>query len=100
MVVPRGQLQNDREGEVFPNPYPIQRLRIHSGENMLGMFRDVSLPTLGGVAFCKRWHMEYTCFGDCLQAASHIHPVGAILDEVAAAMAADKAARAETAAPT
>ena len=60
----------------------------------------MAFPTLGGVFVCKRWHMGYTCFGDFLRAASHIHPVGAIMDEVAEAMAAERAARAATAAPT
>ena len=57
----------------------------------------MALPTLGGVDFCKRWHMGYTCFGDFPWAASHLHPAGAILDEVAATMATDRAARSASA---
>ena len=100
MIAPRGRRQNDRNREVIPKPLAIQLLRILNGGNMPGMFRDVALPTLGGVAFCKRWHMGYTYFGDLTQAASQLHPAGAIVDEVVAAMAEDKAARVETAAPT
>ena len=36
MIVPRGRLYNDRDGEVIPNPHPIQRLRILSGETRKG----------------------------------------------------------------
>ena len=39
------------------------------GENTPGMCRDVALPNIGSDAFCKRWHMGYTCFGDCPRAA-------------------------------
>ena len=99
-IAPRRQRQNDRDGDVISNPRPFQRLHILSGENRRGMRRDVALPTLGSVAFCKRWHMEYTCFGYFLRAASHLHPVGDIVDEVAAAMAADRAARAANEVPT
>ena len=49
----------------------------------------MAIPTLSGVAFCKRWHMGYTCFEDCPRAASHIHPTGDIVDEVVAATAAN-----------
>ena len=100
MIIPRGRRRNYRDGEVVPNPRPIQRLRIFSGENMRGMCRDVALPTLGGFAFCKRRHMGHTCFGDFSQADSHLHPTGAVVHEVAAAMAEYIAARAASAAPT
>ena len=93
VIVPRGWRRNDRDGEVIPNPRPIQHLWILIGENTRGVCRDVALPTLAGVAFCKRWHMGYTCFGDCPQAASHHHPVEDIVDKVAAAMEADRATR-------
>ena len=96
----RGGCWNERDGEVITNPHTIQRLRILSGENTRGMCWDVALPTLGGIAFYKRWQMGYTCFGDCLRSASHLHPTGAILDEVAAAMTADRATRSASAAPT
>ena len=33
VIVPRGRHHNDRDGGVIPNPCPIQRLRILSGEN-------------------------------------------------------------------
>ena len=100
VIVPRGRCWNDRNREVIPNPCPIQCLHILSGENMWGMCRDAALPTLGGVAFCKRWHMGYICFRDLPEAASHLHPMGAIMEKVAAMMAEDRAARAATAAPT
>ena len=100
VILPRGWRWNERNREVIPNPCPIQRLRILSGENTRGMLWDVALPTLGGVAFCKRWHMGYTCFGDFLRAASHLHSVGDIVDELEAAMATDRAARAASAVPT
>ena len=58
------------------------------------------LPTLGGVTFCKKWHMGYTYFGYCPRAASHLHPAGAIIGEVVAAMATDRAAIAVSAATT
>ena len=61
---------------------------------------DVVLPTLGSAAFYKRWHMGYTYFGDCPWAASHFHPAGAIVNNVAAVMVTDRAARAVSAAPT
>ena len=54
MIVPRVWRRNYRNGEVIPNPCTIQRLHILSGGNTQGMCRDVALPTLGGVAFCKR----------------------------------------------
>ena len=100
MILPIGRRRNDRNGEIIPNPFPIKRLRILSGGNMRGIFRDVALPTLGGVAFCKMWHMGYTCFGDFLRVVSHPHPTGAIVDKVEAAMAADRSVRAAYAAPT
>ena len=95
-MVPRGRRQNDYDGEVITNPCLIQRLCILSGENTLG----VALPTLGVVAFCKRWHMGYTCFGDYPRAASHLHLVEAIVDEVEAVMATDRAEILASAAPT
>ena len=64
------------------------------------MCQYVTLPTIGGVAFCKRWHMEYTGFGGFSWAASHIHPAGSIVDEVSLAMLADRSAKAATAVPT
>ena len=67
---------------------------------MLGMCRYVALPTLGGVAFYKSWHMGYTCFKDFPWAASHLHPAGDIVDEVKTSMATDRAARVAYAAPT
>ena len=99
-ILPRGRRRNEGTGEVIPNPRPIQCLRILSGENTREICRYVDLPTLGGVAFCKRCHMGYTCFGDGPRAASNLHPAGAIVDEVATVMAADRAAREATAAPT
>ena len=45
-IVPRGRRRNDCDREVIPNPCPIQRLHILSGENMRGMCQDVALPTL------------------------------------------------------
>ena len=100
MIEPRGRRRNDCNREAIPNPCPIQRLRILSGENTRGVCRDVALPTLGSVAFCKRWHMGKTNFGDFPQAESHLHPTGDIVDEVAAAMVADRAARVATAVQT
>ena len=98
--MPRGRRQNECNGEVIPNPCPIQRLRILSGESTRGMCLHLALPTPGGVAFSKRWHMGYTYFGDCLRAASPLHPAGDILDEVASEMAMDRAARSASAVPT
>ena len=92
VIVTKGRRWNDATGR-SPHNHPIQRLHIPSGDNTQGMCRDVALPTLGGIAFCKRWHMGYTCFGDCPQAASHHHPVEDIVDKVAAAMEADRATR-------
>ena len=97
MIVRRGRRRNDCNKEVIPNPRPIKRLCILSGENMQGMRRDVALPILDGVAFCKRWHMGNTCFGDFPRAVSHLHPMGDIVDEVAEAIVADQAAREATA---
>ena len=74
------------------NPRTIQRLRLLPGENTRGICREVALLTLGGVALCKRWHLGYACFGDCPRAASHIHSPVAVVDEVAAAMTAERAA--------
>ena len=42
---------------------------------------EVALPTLGGVAFCKIWHLG-----------SHVHPPVTVVDEVAAAITAERAA--------
>ena len=92
MVAPWGRRCEDRSGEAIANPRPIQNLRLLPGENTRGMCMEVSLPTLGGVAFCKIWHLGYACFGDCLRAALHIHPPVAVVDEVAAAMTAERAA--------
>ena len=96
----KGRHRNDRNGEVIPNNHPIQRICILSGENTRGMCRDVALPTLGGVDFCKIRHMGYTCFGDCLRAASHLYSMGDIVDEVAAVMATERAAIETSVAPT
>ena len=76
------------------NPRPIQRLRLLPGENTRGMCREVAFPTLGGVTFCKRWHLGHTCFRDCPRRASHTHPPVAIVDTVAALMEEDRTARA------
>ena len=46
MIVPSGRRQNDRNREVIPNPRPIQRLCIISGENMRGMCRMCPCPPL------------------------------------------------------
>ena len=77
--------RKERGGQAVSNPRPIQRLRLLPGENTRGICREVALPTLGEVAFCKRWHLRYGCFGDCPRAASHIHPPVSVVDEVAAA---------------
>ena len=84
VIVPWGRHQNDRNGEFIPNPRPIQRLCILNAENTRRMCRDVALPTLGGFAFFKRWHMSYTCFRDFPRAASHLHPTRDIVDKVTA----------------
>ena len=54
LVAPRGRCRKDRSREAIVNPRPIQRLRLLPGENTQGMCREVALPTLGGVTFCKR----------------------------------------------
>ena len=93
LVAPRGRRREDRSGEALANLRPIQRLRLLPGENTRGMCREVDLPTLGGVALCKRWYLEYACFGDCPRAALHVHPPVAVVDEVAAAMTVERAAK-------
>ena len=65
LVAPQGRCRNERNGEAIANLRHIQRLRLISRENTRGMCREVALPTLGGVTFCKRWHMGYACFRDC-----------------------------------
>ena len=75
-MVPWGRRREDCSGEVIANPRPIQRLSLLPEENTRGICREVALPTLGGVAFCKRWHLGYVCFGDCPRSASHVHPPG------------------------
>ena len=92
LVAPRGCRRKDRSGEAIAKPRPIQCLRLLPGENTRGICREVALPTLGGVAFCKRWHLGYTCFGDFPRAASHVHPPVAVVNEVAALMAGERAA--------
>ena len=74
------------------NLRPIQRLRLLPDENTRGICREEALPTLGGVAFCKRWHLGYGCFGYCPRGASHIHPPVSVVDKVAAALMAEQAA--------
>ena len=96
LVAPRGCQHKDRIREAIANQRPIQRLRLLLGENTRGMCREVALPTLGGVAFCKRWHLGYTCFGYCPRAALHIHPPVAVVDEVAAAMTVERTAEVVT----
>ena len=91
LVAPRGRRRKDRSGEAIANPRPIQRLRLLPGENTRGICRDLALPTLGGVAFCNRWHLGYACFGDFPRAASHIHPPVSVVDEVAAALTVERA---------
>ena len=71
-----GRRREDRGEQAVSNPRPIQRMHLLPGENTRDICREVSLPTLGGVAFCKRWHLGYGCFEDCPRAASHIHPPG------------------------
>ena len=66
VIVLRGRHWNDRYREVITKPCTIQRLSILSEKKTRGMCRDVALPTLRGVAFCKRWHMGYTCFEYCV----------------------------------
>ena len=92
LVAPRGRRREDRSGESIANPRPIQSLCLLPGENTRGMYREVALPTLGGVTFCNRWHLGYAFFGDFPRAASHVHPPVAVVDEVAAEMTAERAA--------
>ena len=91
-MAPRRRRREERGGQVVSNPRPIQRLSLLPGENTRGICREVALPTLGGVAFCKMWNLGYGCFGDCPQAASHIHPPVSVVDEVAAELTAERAA--------
>ena len=91
-MAPRERRREDRSKEAIANPRPIQCLRLLPGENTRGVCREVALPTLGGFAFYKRWHLGYACFGDCPRAASHVHPPVAVVDEVIAAMTAERAA--------
>jgi len=90
----RGGDRRDREGSPVPNPRPIQRLRLKAGENTRGVLRDTALPTVNGCVFCKRWHLGMSCFANCPRAASHVHPPLAVVDTVAAALAAARTAAA------
>ena len=99
MIIPRGRHKNDRNREVIPNPRRIQRPGILSWENTRCVCWVVAFPTLSGVALYKSWHMRYTCFWYFPLEASHIHPVGAIVNKVAAAMVVNRATRAATAEP-
>ena len=92
MAAPWGRRHEERGGQVVSNPRPIQRLHLLPGKNTRGICREVALPTLGGFSFCKRWHLRSGYFGDCPRAASHIHPPVSVVDEVAAALTAERAA--------
>ena len=83
-----------REGTPVANPRPVQRLRLRQGENTRGVLRSVALPTVNNSTFCKRWHLGMTCFSGCPRALSHVHPPVAVVDTVAAALAAERAAAA------
>ena len=91
-MAPRGRRREERGRQAVSKPRPIQHLHLLPVENTRGICREVSLPTLGGVAFCKRWHLVYGCFGDCPRAASHIHPPVLVVDKVAASLTAERAA--------
>ena len=89
-MAPRGRRREERGGQVVSNPRPIQSLRLLPGENTRGICREVALPTLGVVAFCKRWHLGYGCFGNCPRSASHIHPLVSVVDEVVEELTANR----------
>ena len=91
-MAPIGRRREERGRQTVSNPRPIQRLHLLPGENTRGICREVALPTLGGVAFCKRWHLGYGCFGDCPRAASHIQPPVLVVDKVVAELTAERAA--------
>ena len=93
VIVSRGRHQNNHNGEVITKPRPIKCIRILSWGNTRGMCWDVALPTLGIVAFCKRWYMRYIFFGDCARTALHLQPTGDIVDKVEEVMATYRAAR-------
>ena len=92
LAAPRARRREDRSKATIANPRPIHRLCLLPGENTRGICREIAFPTLRGVAFCKRWNLGYACFGDCPRAASRIHLPVSVVDEVAAAMTAERAA--------
>ena len=57
-----------------------------------GVLRDTALPTVNGCVFCKRWHLAMSCFTGCPRAASHVHPPPAVVNTVASALTASRAA--------
>ena len=78
---PRQRRGGGDGGDPCPNPHPIQRLRLLLGENTPGVC------ILGGAAFCKRWHLGFSCFSKCPWKGSHIHPSVVVVDKVVVAIA-------------
>ena len=83
-----------RDGDQVPNLRPIQRLRLLPSENTRGVLRNTPLPTINGSVFCKRFHLGMVCFAGCPRAASHVHPAIDVVDAVASALTAERAANA------
>ena len=89
---PHGERRPGRKGTPVQNPRPIQRLHLRVGENTRGVLRGVVLPAINGCVLCKRWHLGMTCFEGFPRAASHAHPQTAVVDIVASALSAERAA--------
>ena len=86
---PRG---NGHDGDPVPNLRPIQRLRLLPGENTRGVLRNVTLPTINGCVLCKRFHLDLMCYTGCIRARYHVHPPVTVVDFVASALTAERAA--------
>ena len=83
---PTGQSLGGTDGDPCPNACPIQRLRLLLRENTQGVCQNAALPILGGVEFCKRWHMGLSCFREFPKKGSHVQPSVAVVEKFAQAM--------------
>ena len=61
---------------------------------MRGALRDVTLPTVGGCVFCKRWHLGGSCFTYCPRVGSRVYPPASTIDMVESTLTVERIATA------
>ena len=73
--------------------------RLLPGENTQGICWNIALPIVGGGAFYKRRNMGWNCFLEFPRRGSHVSPLVAIINKMAAAMATTRVPQPATSGP-